>query len=460
MGVTPPRTLVPQAALALCLRELPNCVVLRNEEDLFDNLQRGGDVDLLVADLQLAERTLIRHFGSPVRIFRSSYATGYSYDWGHLDLLPTVEWRGACYLRTEAVLESRQLSASGRGVPRIAHEAVISWLTSLLWGGFFNERYASVIRQAAEVDGVAFRQALIDAAGEKWGLRLWRAAVDRQPEISAGWAHPLRRAVWWRACFRAPVYTIRRFLAFVIGQLRLRFAPPVPWIAILHPDGRQEPSIADVVDRFAACPYACVKALTWRPRFSGRAHGSEPTTAPLGGPRRGSIGGLRLLALATEWLVHYWARLVHLRARGYVLASDGMYFDAIVDFARDRPETAPRLVRALWWLLPTPDLVFLLDSETEVLEPPGHDASQAEIERRRHAYRALVRRLPTGHVLNGRLPLNTLTDEMQQAIRAWMLDRSVVSLGGALAPVATASTAGDRGLSGAPTLLSRGDGTR
>ena len=111
--VSPPKDSVPEAVLTRCLRELPHYVILRNEEDLFENLQRGGDIDLLVADLELAERILIRHLGAPIRIIRSSYVSGYSYDWGHVDLLPTVEWRGACYLPTEAVLEGRRLLTTG-----------------------------------------------------------------------------------------------------------------------------------------------------------------------------------------------------------------------------------------------------------------------------------------------------------------------------------------------------------
>src|SRR5262245_40254413 len=107
MSLMPPSDLLPQAALERCLRELPKCVVLRNEEDLFGNLQRGGDVDLLVGDLELAERTLIRHLGPPIRIIRASYATGYSYVWGHVDLLATIEWHGACYLQAESVLGSQ-----------------------------------------------------------------------------------------------------------------------------------------------------------------------------------------------------------------------------------------------------------------------------------------------------------------------------------------------------------------
>jgi hypothetical protein len=462
MGVvSPPNDSVPQAALTRCLRELPNYVVLRNEEDLFGNLQRGGDVDLLVGDLELAERTLIRHLGAPIRIIRSSYVSGYSYDWGHVDLLPTIEWRGACYLRTEAVLEGRRLSPRGRPVPRIAHEALISWLTNLLWGGFFKDRYAAEIRQAVEIDGSAFRQTLMEVAGKKLGLRLWQAAVDGHAEISAEWTRSLRRAVWWRACLRSPVRTIQRSVAFVIGELRLRFQPPVPWMAILGPAGSGESYLAnEIVHRFAACPYGNVKAVHWRSRLMAGAQGDEPVTDLHERPSRGPIGSSwRLLVLAADWLVCYWARWARLRAKGYILAFDLTYFDVAVDHTREPDGVVSRLGRALGSLLPKPDLVFVLDSEPDVLRHQTQEVSTSELVRQRHARRALARQLPAGHVVDGSLPLSAVVDEIQRVIRAWMLNRSVASLG-EQAPIVTAPTASAVGSSGAPTSVSRGDGAR
>ena len=397
--VSPPNHLVPHAALTRCLRELANYVVLRNEEDLFGNFQRGGDIDLLVGDLELAERTLIHHLGPPVRLIRSSYVRGYSYDWGHIDLLPTNEWRGACYLPTEAVLEGRRVSPQGRPVPKIDHEAVISWFSSLLWGGFFKERYAAEIRQAVEIDASAFRQTLMRVAGKKWGLRLWQAAVDGHAEISAEWTRSLRRAVWWRAFLSSPVRTIQRSVAFVIGELRLRFQPSVPWVAILGPDGSEKSALAnELVDRFAACPYGNVKVIHWRSRL----------TAP----------SWRLLA-AANWLGSYWARWARLRAKGYILTIDRTDLDVIGEHTRHKNGASPRLGRALWWLLPKPDLVFVLDSNADIVS----------------------------------------VDEIQRVIRAWMSNQSVAALG-VPAPIVAAPTLNAVGSSGAPTSMSRGDRAR
>jgi len=451
MGVVSPlKYSVPEAALTRCLRELPHYVVLRNEEDLFGNFQRGGDIDLLVADLRVAERTLIRHLGVPIRIIRSSYVSGYSYDWGHVDLLPTVEWRGACYLPTEAVLAGRRLSPRGRSVPRIAHEALISWLSSLLWGGFFKARYAAKIRQAVESDGIGFQQTLIEVAGKKLGLRLWEAAVNDHAEISAGWTRSMRRAVWWRACFRSPVRTIQRSVGFVIGELRLRFQPPVPWVAIIRPDGSGDSSLAnEIVHRFAGCPYGSVQMVHWRPRLMARGHGDEPVIDRHERPGRGRIGsGWRLMVLAADWLVCYWAGWARLRAKGYILALDRTYFDVAADHARGLGGVG-WVARVLAWLLPKPDFVFVVDSERDVSWQRTHEVPPAE----------LARQLPAGHVIDGSLSLNAAVDEIQRVIRAWMLNRSAVSLGEQASRV-TAPTASTVGSSGTPTSVSRGDSAR
>ena len=354
-------------------------------------------------------------------------------------MLPAIEWRGACYLDIEEVLKSRRLSSNGRPVASIAHEALVAWLTNLLFGGFFKERYAAKICKAVETDGHAFRQALIGVAGKGWGGRLWQAAVEGHPEISAEWTRSLRLAVWWRAWFRSPVRTIRRFFAYVIAELRLRFAPPVPWVGILGSEGRGKSSLVNEIShRFAECPYGNVKAFHWHPRLTARVQSTEPAAEQDGRlPHRRPTGwSPSILGLAVDWLLVYWTRLVHLRAKGYIVSFDGMYLDLVVD-ANSRNGTRPRLARVLWWLLPKPDLVF-------VLAEPGPV---------RHWKQCV-------HVLDGSVPPSVLVDEVQSVIRSWMLDRSVASLGGSQASVFHTPASGAQGSTGAATLVSGGDGAR
>lgn len=407
---------VPRAALEHYFRELPDYVVLRNEEDVFAHLERGGDLDLLVGNLDLAERTLIRHLGCPIRITRRSYVRENFYDWGSVDLLPSIEWRGASYLRTDSVFDGRRLSEGGRPVPRLAHVALISWFSSLLWGGFFKERYASVIRQAVEADGLAFRQALTEAAGHRWGDRLWRMAAEGHPEKSATWTVNLRRAVWWRAFTRAPFRTSQHYCSFVIRELRLRFAPPVPWVAILGSDrGRRSAIVSDLLDRFSQSSYGHVKAIQWSARRTG----------------------LKRLVQATEWFVTYWTRWVNDRAKGYILALDGDHASPFAASWRNRSGSNRR--GAARWLLPKPDLVFVLDSPSDELRGTD-EGTPAELAPEMHQT-AAGPEPPAAHVLNGRAPVSVLGESIQRVIRAWMLDRTAASIGNSVPPIVTATRA-------------------
>jgi hypothetical protein len=355
----------PYDALSRCLHDLSDFVILRNEHDLFGNLQRGGDVDLLVGDLPTAERVLIDHLGVPVRITRRSSVTGYSYDWGHIDLLQALEWRGACYLSTRTVLQQRRLSANGRPIPSPAHEALVAWLTSLLWGGFFKERYTSIIGLAARRDGDEFRRGLTDAVGNKWGLRLWRAASDGTPEISAGWARALRRAAWRRACVRSPMSTIRRFLAFVVAELRLRLHPSTPLVALVGADEQETSALTTAVQqRFAACPYVSARVFRWPPQ------GRSPE-------------GLALV-LAARWLFAYWTHLVNLRAKGYLV---------VVALCGRRP-------LALGPLRPRPDLVFSTHASSRA--KPASDSRAAS------------------QALDGMRAADDMAADVQRRVRTWM----------------------------------------
>ena len=347
--------------------------------------ERGGDIDLLVDDLELAERTLIRHLGASRPDCQILLRDRVLLRLGTHRLAADNRMAG-CPLSADRS-GSRKSGDSQRRVARAEDRARGSDLVvdeSPLGEASSRSDMPSVIRQAVEADGVrvsagADRRSPARSGASASGERL-STAIQRSRRT---WARSLRRAVWWRACFRSPVRTIRRYFAFVFAELRLRFAPPVPWIAILGADGSVKSALTNgIVDRFAACPYASVKAFALASDLMLPRHRRRASPDPHERPWRGLIGSrLRLLVLAADWLVGYWTRLVHLRAKGYILAFDSTSFDL-----RCRPEAlsgprrGPRLARALSWLLPKPDLVFVLDSEPDVLWQASPPVSGSELE--------------------------------------------------------------------------------
>jgi hypothetical protein len=393
-------------ALTHWLGDIGDFVILRNEENWIEHLQRGGDLDVLVGNLEFAEAMLIRHLGVPLRVLRSSYVTGYSYDWGHVDLLPRLEWRGASFLQTDAVFGGRRLSKRGLPVPRPAHEAVTSWLTSLLFGGFFKERYAATIRDAIERDADALREALTEAAGPRWGERLWRAALEGTPSDSAAWTRSVRRAVWTRAWFRSPLRTTIGWVAYVVAELKLRLRPPTPWVVIGGADVDAVPLLArEVIDRFTKCRYATVQACSFPPCLESDASRAAGSTAGAGGA--GPSSGL---SLALHWLVAYWSRLVHLRAKGYILVGNRVDPEPALERKSGGHRTTPRLGPLTTRWLPRPDIVFHVAARASAMD------------------RVLAEDRAAVQHLDGMLPPAVLADEVQCVTRAWMFDRSLALL--------------------------------
>ena len=216
-----------------------------------------------------------------------------------------------------------------------------------------------MIRQAAEIDGGDFRQTLIERRRQEVGGRLWQAAVDGHPETpQAGLGLCVARSGGAPAPDRrfAPC---EGYLAFVMAELRLsagrRRYPGSRSSA--RTAAQRSAVVKEMVQRFAACRYARVEVCQRRLRLIARAHDSAADDEP-GGQffvlAAGLAGGLLDSIGASQ-------------GKGYILACDATYLDLVVDDQRHRDGAQRRLARTLWRLLPKPDLVFLLDSEPDVL---------------------------------------------------------------------------------------------
>ncbi len=407
----------PQEELLACLRGLRGCVLLRNH-DVGASIARGGDVDILAADPPDAESRLVQSMGRPVWSAYRSYVRSHFYTWGHVDILTSNEWRGAIYLPTRDVLSAAATSEFGLLKPRIAHEALISWFASLLWGGFFKSRYRDTIIDAARCDGEVFQEILRNAAGDKWGARLWAAAAEGTPEQSEAWAKRVRRAVWWRALRRAPFRTLRGWLQFWKCEIDLRTRPPLPWIAVLGPDGSGKSTTLNALRAARHHAFQRIAILHWSPGMfqRRRVHGG-PVTDPHGKPPRGLLASLaKVQLLWLDWVVGYWFRLVHQRAKGTLLCSDRHFIDLLVDPRRYRYGGPMWIAKAVNWLMPQPDIWFLIDGPTDLLQSRKQEVSPQETERQRHAYKRLLDGRKNTHVLNASAPVEELVAEITTII--------------------------------------------
>lgn len=400
------------------LGSLDNYVILRNH-DFRANLGNGGDIDILVADGTEARKRLRQSLGRPWWTMRRSYVHGFFYPWGHIDLLPRVEWRGACYLENETILASAERSAIGFQKPRLAHEALISWFASLIWGGFFKARYAEVIVDAARNDGKAFRESLTHALGNPWGEKLFELAVQATPERSVDWVKPLRRALWWRSFARSPLRTTVGCLHFWWRETALRLVPPLPWVAILGPDGSGKSTIIEGLRGQWSQMGMKSAASHWRPEWLRPAPPqSGPVTDPHGKPPRGMIASLVKLALLfLDWTFGFRVVLAHQRAKGVLVVFDRCFHDLLADPRRYRFGAPLWLAECCNLFLPKPDALILLDAPAEVVHARKPETTIETARMLRDRYLKVVRRYPYGQVVNCDQSVTQVVDDVVDLVR-------------------------------------------
>jgi len=420
----------PVERLVQLLREEEDYLLLRNP-DVVGHLAKGGDVDLLAKDVPAFARKLVVRLGPPLMIMQRSYVLGLFWRWGHIDLLPAIEWHGAAYLSSEDIFASANRNGHGFLEASLPLQAVVCWFSSLIWGGFFKERYRSLIVQAANECGEAFYKALEYAVGPRWAKILFEMAQMGTPEASVKWVKPLRRALWWRAFRRAPFATLRSWASFWIKELGLRLRPPAPWVAVLGLDGSGKSTVLKALGERLGHhrPLGDLWLGHWRPNRLMPSQSSGPVLDPHGKPPRGflpSVGKLGLLL--ADWVVGYWLDIVHARAKGRLVAFDRHFVDLWVDPRRYRYGGPMGLARFVGRLVPKPDLFIVLDLPAEVAHARKPEVPLEEARRLRERYLALARSLPNAHVVDASRPLEDVVAEVEEILLSYLSSRAAQRL--------------------------------
>lgn len=187
------------------------------------------------------------------------------------------------------------------------------------------------------------------------------------------------------------------------------------FIAILGPDGAGKSTLAHGLLEAAPAWCESVRVQHVRPRLFGRR--DDPDARP---HAHAAPGRLRSVCkLGYLWLDCVLGHLVVTRpatARGVLCVSDRYFHDVLVDPLHHRCARMRLLPRLLARLLPSPDLLFVLDAPPAVVHARKPELAAGEIARQLAAYRALARSLPCGRVLDASQPADAVRDEALRSI--------------------------------------------
>jgi thymidylate kinase len=199
-------------------------------------------------------------------------------------------------------------------------------------------------------------------------------------------------------------------------RLHRRLHPPLPWLAILGPDGSGKSTlVAGIRDAWPAC----VRVYHLRPERlnrPGRAIG--PVVDPHGKPPRGAVlSAVALMFVIMDWWLGYWTSIARHRARGDLVVFDRHLMDVLVDPRRYRYGGPLWLARAACAVVPRPNLIVILDAPPAVVRERKQEVSEAELHRQLAAYRHIAGVTPGAQLVDAAMPAKNVLEAVLTMLR-------------------------------------------
>lgn len=392
--------------------------VLRHQEN--ESIRKGSDWDIAVRDPIVSGRELEAACGNPDMLIRRRYVEQRFYAWNQVDFLPRFEWNGIPFLDQDRFW--RKVAIDGSNLPRpcIAHDAYLAWITGVLGGGVYKDRYNQLLSDACRDDRDEFVDCLREAFGHLWAEELIGLAEAGKAAEASKYKSNLRFMLMIRRFFIEPGPTGLGLLRHWWRELYLHFNPPFPWIAFLGPDGSGKSTIIQHVKDRLRQRRLDIKMLHWCPALIRKRPAviGGIVTNPHGKPPRGRLASLlKLVMLVCDWsLASIWS-LRHPRAKNRLLLSDRYFDDLLVDPLRYRYGAPIFLAENLFRFLPRPDRVILLVGDPATIHARKNEVSLDEMVRQMSGYRKLGQKIGKRAIMiDATKPIDEVVNQAYSAI--------------------------------------------
>lgn len=404
--------------------------VLRNYEG-FPAINLGSDVDLLIQPdaLPRALRAIRSIHG--VRIvssMRRSYvasvfvegiaSTGESRSL-QLDFLWSLSWKEMPYVPAGDVLRLAARHAAGNVsflVPMPVHEAIISLLASLLYGGWAKEKYLPQVRQLFAAHKADVIAALSPQFGPGPSARLVSSVIGGDREEIHRRVRPLRVALSLRSLPRRPMRTLQGIAEYYAREIAVRFSPGnIFTVCIVGPD---EFINTEVIEKLMPMLHSTAKSVERHhvlPHFPCARESSNSFVSKAAHARIPG-GYLASMARIVLWLLKEWTSQFIGKKHFTLRISDNCYHDLLINPERYAYSGPIWFARLFGRITPSPGLWVLLDPDAETLQTKSQDAPLAETVRKIECCRDFVNATRKFIILDAGRPAASVAEGAYAAI--------------------------------------------
>jgi len=302
-----------------------------------------------------------------------------------------------------------------------------------LYKGMLDTPRWQEIASLAAYDPSLYGRVLQKVFGKRVGHRIAAAGLrgvppDARLVASYKWAQKLQFV-------RLPVYGITYGILGAKRILRRLLLPTGLMVLVVGPDGSGKSTLAAELLSATKTLFRRQLHVHWTPgllppisRLFRRP--SSDFTVPHGQERHSVL--ISYLALMYYWLdniVGGWGVLRHARRRtGLVLVERG-WWDFAIDPRRYRMKVAPRVVRLLGSVLPSPDVVIILHGPAEAFAARKRELPEDEIDRQLRAWRDLAPSVAKTVSLDASRPVDTSVSEAREWIAQKLETRTAARVG-------------------------------
>lgn len=258
----------------------------------------------------------------------------------------------------------------------------------------------------------------------KWSQDLVSACLDETlPKILPR----AQKLSWVTAVTRHPANLVRYLTGDAKRMLNRWKSPNGVLVAILGPDGVGKSSVIQSLSNQIGSAFWGKRYFHWRPELLMRRGLAAPVTDPHAKPLRSPLtSSFYLTAFLLDYLLGYAFVLRQLKPRSYLLLFDRYFYDVLVDPKRIRFGGPAWLAKLYAGLVPTPDLVFILDADMETILARKSEVPFGELNRQREAFRCLPIEASRVHRISGQASREEVAYQVAATVADYMARRFAV----------------------------------